>query len=108
MISFNTFELVITRNYDGTLIAKPKVKDFISDHAAIICHLRSFKPKPKPTEFCYRKIKDIDLSSFKKEIIQSNILQNSTEDLGGLEKQYNDTLLNILETCTSKKPTSLE
>ena len=74
----------MTRSSDDILLAKPKVKDFISDHAAIICHLRSFKPKLEPTKFCYRKIKDIDLS-FKKDIIESDIVQNPTEDLGGLE-----------------------
>ena len=52
-----------------------------------------FKPNP---ELCYRKIKDIDLSSFKKDIIESDIVKNPTEDLGGLVKQYNDTLSNIL------------
>ena len=72
------------------MLAKPKDKDFIYDDAAFICHLQSFKPKPEPTEFCYRKIKDIDLSSFKKDIIECDIVQNPTEDLGGLVKQYND------------------
>ena len=87
----------MTRSSDDILLANPKVKDFISDHAVIICHLRSFKPKLEPTEFCYRKIKDIDLSSFKMDIIESDIVQNPTEDLGGLLKQYNDTLSNILD-----------
>ena len=68
-------------------------------------NLRSFKPKLKPTEFCFSKIKDTDRSSFKKDIIESDIMQNTTYDLGGLVKQYNDTLSNIwdkhapLKTC---------
>ena len=74
----------MTRSSDDILLAKPKVKDFISDHTAIICHLQSFKHKPEPTEFCYRKLKYIDLSSFKKDIIEYDIVQNPTEDLGGL------------------------
>ena len=49
------------------------------------------------TEFCFSKITDIDLSSFKKDIIESDIMQNPTEDLGGLVKQYNNTLSNILD-----------
>ena len=46
--SFNTLDLVMTRSSDDILLAKPKVKAFISDHAAIMCHLRSFKPNRSP------------------------------------------------------------
>ena len=37
--SLNTLDLVMTRSSDEILLAKPKVKNFISDHAVIICHL---------------------------------------------------------------------
>ena len=59
------------------------LKDFISYHASIICHIRSFKPKPEPTKFCHRKKKYIDLSSFKEDIRTYDIGHNPVEDLGG-------------------------
>ena len=107
--SLNTLDLVMTRSSDEILLAKPKVKNFISDHAAIICHLRFCKPNLVPREFSYRKIKDIDLSTFKKDIIESDLVQNPAEDLEELVKQYNQTLSNILnkhaplKTCKIRK-----
>ena len=37
------------------------------------------------------------MSSLKKDIMESYIMQNPTENLGGLVKQCNDTLSNILD-----------
>ena len=39
------------------------------------------KWKLNDIEFCYRKLKDIDLSSFKIDIIESDIMENPAEDL---------------------------
>ena len=66
--SLNTLDLVITRSSNEILLTKPKVKDFISDHAAIICHLCCPKPSAESKQFSYRRIKDIDVPAFKNDI----------------------------------------
>ena len=81
------------------------VKDFISDHATIICHLRCPKPSAESKQFSYRRIKDIDVPAFKNDIENSDIVQNPAADLTGLVTQYNEILTEIpdkhapLKTC---------
>lgn len=93
----NMLDLVITRENNEILNTSPKVKNFISDHAAILCHLKFQKLKTQHKEFSYRATKDIDIPSFKKDIVNSDLVSNPETDLDKLVKQYNSVLAEILD-----------
>ena len=74
----HTLDLAITRETDPVLLGSPMIDHFISDHAVVNCSLNSVKPSLFKKLITYRKIKDIDITAFKVNLISSELMQDST------------------------------
>ena len=66
--------LVITRKTDSVLLGSPMIGHFISDHPVLNCSLNSIKPSLSKKLISYRKIKDIDITALKENLISARKL----------------------------------
>ena len=69
----------------------------ISDHSPITLTLPYYKPIAEKKTIAYRKLKDIDMDSFMKDLLTSQLCTNPQDDLDLLVDMYNDTLQNLLD-----------
>lgn len=91
-------DLVLTRSTDSIvndLIVHPAE---ISDHSPITLSLPYRKPNAKKKTITYRKLNDIDMDSFLKDLTASQLCTNPPNDLDQLVEMYNDTLGGLLES----------
>ena len=61
-------DLIITRQSDDFVAEEPLSETFISDHAAVICSLRTRRPVIELKQAEYRKLKSIDSVLFAEDI----------------------------------------
>lgn len=95
----NILDLVLSCKSDSALILEVCVGELISDHFAIEGYLSLQKPSRPKKEIHYRKIKDIDLESFKNNILNSELIRRPvTQDVNLLVEQYENTLKSILDS----------
>lgn len=94
----HTLDLIITRSDDDIVcdidIGEPQI---ISDHSAIHFHLKLKKPGFVRKQIQYRKVKAINMDSFKMDIQQSDLVQNPAKIALELSVQYNKVLQEILD-----------
>ena len=75
-----------------------------SDHAAITCNLHIARPEPVKMNISLRKLHDIDLDSFRTDILNSSLFSSPIIDL--LVNEFNNVLMDLpdndapLITCT--------
>ena len=88
-------DVVVTRSSD-TLLHSSSVGELFSDHHIQDCRLQTAKPSYPRKNITYRKIKDIDLSQFKTDIV--NHLESVCHDsLSDLVNGY-DSLQTVLDS----------
>ena len=51
----------------------PQIDRYISDHAAILCWLSSYKPDLSVKSITYRKLRSIDMNQMKSDLKDSNM-----------------------------------
>ena len=91
----HTLDLIITRNEDR-LVNDIKVHDpVISDHMSVHCTLQLQKPQLQQTEINYRKLNDINMSSFNQDLEVLNF--EDDHDLPVLIDKYENTLKETLQ-----------
>ena len=74
-------DLIITGQSDDFVAQEPLSESFISDHAAVICSLRTPRPVVKLMHAEYRKLKSIDSELFAEDICNSFVYINPPDDL---------------------------
>ena len=91
-------DLLFTRELDN-LVSNIAVHDTqLSDHYWVLCELNVQKPKPSPKVINYRKLNDIDIESFRSDIVSSGIGKpKDSEDIITLVDSYNSVLAELLE-----------
>ena len=100
----HTLDLIISRYSDNLLKAPPVTDFFVSDHTSLVCNLASRISYSAAKVINYRKLRQIDVESFKKDLSETSLCQRlpdgyfitSTEDLNKLVADYNSTLSNLL------------
>ena len=91
----HTLDLIITRNEDK-LVTDIKIHDpVISDHLSVLCTLQLQKPQLEQTEISYRKLNDINMSSFNEDLGILNF--DDDYDLPVLIDKYESTLKKTLQ-----------
>ncbi len=90
--SGHTLDLLITRISESILHGYPIVDYRISDHDTILSKLAIPKPPPVVKRITFRKLKDIGMCDFKKDITESVLLHSPPQDLDSLVLLYNSTL----------------
>ena len=84
----HTLDLVITWEIDSVLLDSPLIGHFISDHAVVNCSLNSVKPSLSKKSITYRKIKAIDITAFKENLISSELMQDSVANSADLDFHF--------------------
>ena len=93
--AMNTIDLIITRSDEQDL--NVCAGSFQTDHTSILCTLNLDKAKPVFEEIKFRKATDIDVSQLKHKITDSEMYNNTDEDVEALVSVYNQTLTNLLD-----------
>ena len=72
-----SLDLIVTRNEDR-LVNDIKIHDpTLSDHTSVHCTLQLQKPQLQQTEINYRKLNDINMSSFNQDLEVLNVDDDS-------------------------------
>ena len=92
----HTLDLIITRKSD-TLVSNIKVDMLISDHFTILFDTHMQKPPPERKRLIFRKIKSIDVLSFRNDVkdILTSLEPSTNSD--GLIQLYNTSLQSVLD-----------
>lgn len=93
----HTLDLLISDNSDDFLSSVTTNHDLPSDHAAVKCLINVIRPPAQRSTFRTRKIRSIDLPSFKLDILDSPLLTNPSDKLDSLVLQYDSTLQGLLD-----------
>ena len=92
---------LITRMSEKLVHGSPQIDRYISDHAAILCWLSSYKPDISVKSITYRKLKSIDMNQMKSDLKDSDMCavnhlyveDLSGTDLNAMALKYNATLV---------------
>ena len=107
--NIHTLDLIITRQSDDFVAEEPFSERFISDHAAVICSLRTRRPVAELKHAEYRKLKSIHSKLFAEDIRNSTLCIDPPDDLDDIVNCYNATLSSLLNKhvpIQSRKMTS--
>ena len=74
-----------------TLRISPRLSRYISDHAAVLCSIRSDKPPLNAGNVSYRKLHLVNADSLNEDLASSELCKNPSDDLQELVTSYNDT-----------------
>ena len=78
----NVLDLIFTESEGQTLVKNCLVTDLVSDHALIVCELNTQRDNVTTESVNTRKLKNIDIDSFKNDIIMDFELSDDLNDLG--------------------------
>ena len=97
----HTHDLIITRQSDQLLGNKPRISQYISDHAAVLCSIRYDKPPILERKVFLRKLQSVGVVSLNRDMATSKLCLTSPDDLQELVSAYNNILMAALEKHTS-------
>ena len=90
-------DLILTRSTDDIVSDLQVHPPDLSDHAPITLTLPYHQPRAVKKVISYRKLKDIKMDSFMKDLASSQLCTNPPDDLDDLVSLYNDTLQKLLD-----------
>jgi hypothetical protein len=96
-INGHTLDLILTRSTDDIVSNVVVHPPALSDHSPISLSLPLHKPVAEKKTITYRKLKDIDIESFRSDISSSQLCTSPPDNLDELVDMYNDTLSKILD-----------
>ena len=98
---------MITREGDNRIGHGPVVDHRISDHDSFIVELNSVKPKPIRKVITYRKLKGINMDSFRDSLVESELCSDFKGTAGEYVELYDLVLSGLLypgyQTLPKKK-----
>ena len=90
-------DLIITRSKGTWQCNSPQIGDLVSDHHIVTCELSMPVQRVKKHKLKYRKLKNIDISNFKNDIIASSLADIDDKELDDLVKLYDSELQRLLD-----------
>ena len=75
----------------------PKADFCISDHVCVICCLSLLKPPLLKKSVQYRKLKNVNISALKEDLLSSNLRFQSHSNINEFAERFNTTLSRLLE-----------
>ncbi|XP_052791708.1 uncharacterized protein LOC128225851 [Mya arenaria] len=103
----HTLDVVITRDMENIIsavvVTDPGLSDssgkIAKDHLAVMFNALAAKPPPVKKTVTYRKLRSIDVDSFKADILSSDLLKlsQSTSDADTLVSSYNSELSALID-----------
>ena len=99
--SGHTLDLIIKRDLDGLIQTTPISDSFLSDHCTVISELTLRMPATTKEEIYYRKIKAIDIESFKEDLRESKLCQDPPNVIADLVSCYGSVMTSLLDKHAS-------
>ena len=101
-------DLVITRTssehiISGVRITKPMISDHFFVHFKLLCE----KPIYEQKQITFRKLRSIDKDSFREDIINSTLSQNSDSSTYEVVEKYDSILGDILDKHAPQKTSTI-
>jgi hypothetical protein len=92
-------DLLITRDTEDIISNVTVERDLlaVSDHAATMCNLDITRPEPVRHKTSFRKLRQMDIDQFKRDINSSPLITNPSRDLRSLVEQYDRVLSELLD-----------
>ena len=72
----HTLDHILTRDSDNLKLTDVYIGDLVSDHKLVCTSVSVNKPEPEVSEVRFRKIKDINISNLKDDIVASDLYKN--------------------------------
>ena len=88
---------LIIRNSESLIYDTPKISTYLTDHASIVFQLNSSNPKHKELPKSYTPLNKIDVTRFKQDLRNSDIVTKPKTELNELVNQYNSCLSQLLD-----------
>ena len=89
--SGHTLDLIITRHCVSIISAEPIPGQYLSDHLSTSCSLQIEKPSFVSKTVTYRKWKSVNTENLNRDLMESDLCQNTPDDLESLVACYNNT-----------------
>ena len=105
-MSGHTLDVIMCRATDD-LIQEVKVGDMITDHNLLLCTVHHPKPHLQEKKIVTRKLRSIDLPSFREDIVQGLTVNDHSESVSDLLNRYNVHLTSVLDKHAPKKEKSV-
>ena len=105
-MSGHTHDVIMCRATDN-LIQEVKVGDMITDHNLLLCTVHHPKPHLQEKKIVTRKLRSIDLPSFREDIVQGLTVNDHNESASDLLNRYNVHLTSVLDKHAPKKEKSV-
>lgn len=93
----HTLDIIASRPDDAIVFGISCTGYLPSDHAVVQCKLSIGKPDPVKTDIKYRKVSDINLEAFRKDILQSELYTCPADDVNELVIQYGTVLKTLFD-----------
>ena len=90
-------DLIITRNSESLIYDTPRISTYLSDHASVVFQLNSSNLKQKESPKSYRPLNKIDVTRFRQDLLNSDIVTKPKTELNELVNQYNSCLSQLLD-----------
>lgn len=93
----HTLDLIITREASHLIQTTPVSDYLFSDHFSVLCNLTFRKPAMSVKKVSYRKIKSINMNTFKDDLRQSDLVCAPPQEINDLVSCYNLTCSSLLD-----------
>lgn len=94
--SGHILDLIITRSNNDIIISSPCTSLVLSDHSFVECKLDIPRPNLYVGEVHFRKLKEIDIETFKADISASELCNSTWSNATELAECYDNTLSTVL------------
>ena len=98
----NTLDLIITRKDCDFEVHDVRASFFISDHSFVSVKTKLYCSKCIKKTIVFRKIKDIDIAKFKKDLSETHLCVSPSDNLDVLVSQYHDCISELLNKHAPK------
>lgn len=93
----HTLDLIITRTSDKLIYDSPRIDCYLSDHASVLCSFNSNRPPLKTQKVTYRRLKAINIIKLSKDLADSSLCYDSSNDVDHLAECYDATLASVID-----------
>jgi exonuclease III len=105
-MSGHALDVIMSRDTDN-LVQHVKVGDMITDHRLLLCNVHHPKPHLQEQKITTRKLRSIDLASFRSDIAEGLGASDDTTSVSDLLKKYESHLSEVLNKHAPAKEKSV-
>ena len=98
----HTLDLIITRKSESIISDITADRSLPSDHFALLCSVKISRPSAAKKIICFRKLRDINIENFRKDISESSLVTAPASDVESLCDQFHEVLSELLDRHAPK------